>query len=209
MPALVALPEQRSLLYNITWETYERLLAEREWPGPRIAYDKGALEIRTVYKGHESPNWILARLVQITAVETRGDFDAAGSMTLKRKDLGIGVEPDASFYFRHASLVRGRDEIDVTVDPPPELVIEVDITRSSLPKLPIFAAIGIAEVWRYDGERVFFHALEGDAYRLIEKSWVLPPMTASQAGVFLEMSRHEPAGEWETAVRDWVRNHNS
>jgi Uma2 family endonuclease len=206
MPLTAAPPEQRTVLYNISWETYERLLAERvHSPGTLIAYDEGALEIMVVYRGHETPNRTLARLAEITAEETERDFDATGHTTLIRKDLAKGVEPDSSFYFRNAALIRGKYKTDMAIDPPPELVIEVDMTSSSLPRFPIFAGLGIPEVWRYDGEHVSFHALEGKAYRAIERSVVLPPMTASQATIFLELSSRETAIAWMRAVREWIR----
>lgn len=108
-------------------------------------------------------------------------------------------------------MIRGKDEIDLATDPPPELTIEVDITSSSLNRFPIFAAVGVAEVWRYDGERVQFHTLEGSerpsprTYRVIEESLVLPPMTASQATAFLELDRREKATVWLRTVREWIR----
>jgi len=207
MPAIAALPEERVLLHNISWATYERLLEERtDAPGTRFIYDDGELEIMVVYIGHEEPNRTLAALAEITALETGRDFSRAGGTTFKRQDLAKGFEPDSSFYFRHAKVVRGRYKTDLTADPPPELVIEVDITRSSLNRFPIFAAIGVAEIWRYDGERVHFHSLEGKAYRPIEESLVLPPMTAAQATIFVERVRQETAADWDRAVREWIRS---
>ena len=84
----------------------------------------------------------------------------------------------------------------------------LEISNSSLPRFPIFAAVGVAEFWRYDGERVRFYKFEGKAYRQIDESIVLPPMTAAQATVFVERSRHENAVAWVRAVQAWVRNTN-
>ena len=206
MPATTAPAETRLLLHNVSWETYERLLAESiDNGGTRFTYDEGNLEIMVVSIGHENPNRTLSDLVVITAIETGRDFSRSGSTTFKRKDLSKGFEPDSSFYFRHADVMRDKDEIDLTIDPPPELTIEVDITNSSLNRFPIYASIGVEEVWRYNGERVRFHRLEGNKYREITDSVVLPPMTAVQATLFLERSRQEKATVWDRAVRDWVR----
>jgi Uma2 family endonuclease len=170
MPAIASPADNRLLLRNISWETYERLLSESvDNPGTRFTYDEGSLEILQVSIGHEIPNRTLARLAQVTAEETGRDFMGAGSTTFRRKDRAKGFEPDSCFYFRHAASIRRKKEIDLTVDPPPELVIEVDISRSSLDRLPIFAAIGVMEIWRYDGDRMRFYALESDAYRMIEQ----------------------------------------
>src|SRR5262249_41688514 len=133
MPATAAPPEERVLLHNISWETYERLLAENpEACGTRFFYDDGELEIMAVNAGHEGPNRTLAHIVEITAEETGRDLCALGSTTFKRKDLAKGCEPDSCYYFRRAKDVRGKDEIDLTLDPAPELIIEVDMSRSSL-----------------------------------------------------------------------------
>lgn len=207
MPVTVAAPpEHRVLLHNITWETYERLLAENgESCGTRFTYDEGELEIMVVNVGHERPNRTLAAIAEITAEETGRDFSRAGSTTFKRQDLSKGFEPDSSFYFQHAGAVRDQDEIDLATDPPPELIIEVDITSSSLSRFPIFAAIGVAEIWRFEGDHVRFHTLDGKTYRPIEQSIVLPPMTAAQATIFVEQDRHDTATKWLRAVREWVR----
>jgi Uma2 family endonuclease len=206
MPVTTARAETRLLLHNVSWETYERLLAESiDNCGTRFTYDEGNLEIMVVSIGHENPNRTLAYLAEIAAIETGRDFSRAGSTTFKRKDLSKGFEPDSSFYFRHADMMRDKDEVDLTIDPPPELTIEVDITSSSLNRFPIYASIGVEEVWRYDGERVRFHRFERDTYCEIAQSVVLPPMTAAQATMFLERARQEKAPVWDRAVRDWVR----
>lgn len=206
MLATAAPAEHRVLLRNISWGTYERLLAEVvNVAGTRITYDDGKLEILVASLGHERANHALARIAEITAEETGRDFTATGSTTLKREDLEKGFEPDSSFYFRHAATICGKDRTDMATDPPPELIIEVDITRSSLNHFPLYAAVGIAEIWRYDGERVRFHKLDGSAYTQIEESSVLPPMTAVQATIFIERNRHEKATDWLRAVREWIR----
>src|SRR5881409_2873681 len=151
MPATATRAETRLLLRNISWETYERLLGESvENCGTRFTYDEGNLEIMVVSIGHETPNRALASLVELTAIETDRDFVRTGSTTFKRKDLFKGFEPDSSFYFRDADMMRDKDELDLAVDPPPELIIEVDIGNSSLNRFPIYASIGVGEVWRYD-----------------------------------------------------------
>jgi len=199
-------PENRVVLRNISWETFERLSAECvNVAGTHFTYDEGNLEIVSVSLGHERPHHALVTLVGITAEETERDFVDAGSSTFTRRDLAKSFEADSSFYFRHAAAIRGKYEIDLATDPPPELIIEVDITRSSLNHFPLYAAIGISEIWRYDGERARFHRLEGSGYTPIEESSVLPPMTAAQATIFVERNRHEKAPDWWRAVREWVR----
>ncbi len=206
MPAVASPPEQRVILSNTSWETYERLLAENvNQLGTRFFYDRGCLEIMVVSSGHETPNRTLAALAEAVAVETGKDLLRTGSTTFKRKDLEKGFEPDSSFYQRDIALVRGRDEIDLETDPPPELVIEVDITSSSLARIPIFAAVGVLEVWRFDGNKVAMFRLEGTRYQEVGTSGVVPPLTAAMATFFLEASRRQSLIEWLRSVQEWVR----
>jgi Uma2 family endonuclease len=205
MPTTVAPPEHRVLLRNTSWETYERLLAENESPGTRFAYDEGELEIMVVSSGHEQVNERIKTMVAILAEETQKEFCPAGSTTFKRADLLKGFEPDGCFYFADADLVREKEQIDLISDPPPELVIEVDFTRSSLNRFRIFAAIGVLEVWRYHAELLSMHRLSASGYQQIEVSLVLPPLTAAQATRFLRDAPKMGMLEWVRSVREWVR----
>jgi Uma2 family endonuclease len=199
--------EIRLVLHDISWETYQCLLADSlDNCAIRMTYGDGTLEIMVVYVGHETPNRILASIAEIIAEETGLDFCPTGSTTFQRSDLLKGFEPDSSFYFQNAAAIRGKSELDLQTDPPPELVLDVDITRSSLRRFPIFAAIGVAEIWRYDGERVKFHSLSGGEYHEMEQSIVLPPMTASQASIFLKKNAEQTAPVWLRSVREWVRS---
>jgi Uma2 family endonuclease len=174
--------EQRVLLRNVSWETYERLIAEREERlVPRFFYDRGVLEIVSPSKGHESLSRVVALLVEELAVELDVDVESAGSTTFKREDLTRGFEPDECFYFRNIERVRGKEDIDLDADdPPPDLVFEVDITNPSLDKLPIFAQVGVAEVWRYAGGQMEMFGLRGEElrYEALVESTVLPPLTS-------------------------------
>ena len=116
------------------------------------------------------------------------------------------MEPDSSFYVdARAEAIRGKKELDLLVDPPPNLVIEIYIASSSLPRLPIFAAVGVPEVWRFDGTRVSFSRLVEGSYVELERSVVLPPLTSRQASAFLDKSQREKHPAWLRRVREWVR----
>jgi len=153
--------EQRMLLRNVSWGTYERLITEREERRkPRFFYDRGVLELMSPSGEHDVSSRLIALLVDMVAEESGIDVENAGSTTFKREDLGRGFEPDESFYFsenaaRIRELVRNKGDIVLDEgDPPPDLIVEVDITNPSLNKLPIYAALGVPEVWRHDGERL-------------------------------------------------------
>src|SRR5215208_3944298 len=117
--------EQRVLLRNISWETYERLLDERgDSRVPRLAYDRGDLEIMSPSSEHESVAYFVALLVAVLAEEMRVNAYGVGSTTYRRGDIGRGFEPDGSFYIRNEERIRGKPRIDLSVDPPPDLVLE-------------------------------------------------------------------------------------
>jgi Uma2 family endonuclease len=197
---------QRVILHGVSWETYERLLADfQDRHAAHFAYDRGALEIMVLSFKHETFNRTLATLVEIVAEEMQGDVINAGSTTFRRADLSKGFEPDTCFYIQNVEHVRGKDGIDLTVDPPPDLVIEIDITSPSLNKFPIFAAMGISEVWRYDGKTVTIFTLEKGEYRTQEASVVLPDLTSQVLTRFLEDSQAMKRSAWVRRVREWAR----
>jgi Uma2 family endonuclease len=147
--------EQRVVLHNIGWATYERLLADNENnSAPRLAYDRGELEIVSPSPEHEKFNRRIAQLVLAVAEELGIEAEDLGSATFRREDLERGFEPDSCLYIQNEEEVRGKDQIDPAVDPPPDLAIEIEITSPSYNKLPIYTQMGVPEVWRYDGERM-------------------------------------------------------
>ncbi|MCI0391237.1 MAG: Uma2 family endonuclease [Acidobacteria bacterium] len=194
------------VLPNVSWETYERLLAEiQDSANVRLAYDEGMLEIKMLSAGHERPNRTLALLIEVLAEEMNIDIERLGSTTFKRDDLLKGFEPDSCFYIQNAEAIAGKDSIDLAIDPPPDLVIEVDISSGSLDKFPIFAGVGVPEVWRYDQEKVTFHKLEGAGYVEDEHSLTFPPLTSELATQFLEESVQMKSTAWLRRVREWAR----
>lgn len=199
--------EQRVVLHNIGWNTYERLLADHEnYSAPRFTYDRGELEIMSPSPEHEAYNRSIALLVEILAAELGTDVYDLGSTTFRREDLERGFEPDSCFYIENEERVRGKARIDLAVDPPPDLVIEIDIISPSFSKLPIYAQIGVPEVWRYDGERLKILVLEGSEYVETTESTVVPPVTSNVLSNFMEKSTTTKRTVWLEAVREWARN---
>ncbi|HXG18627.1 MAG TPA: Uma2 family endonuclease, partial [Methylomirabilota bacterium] len=154
---------------------------------------------------HEKPNRMLSLLVEVFAEELGIDIEGLGSTTFKRKDLDRGFEPDSCFYIQHAEHIRGKEEIDLLVDPPPDLVIEVDITSPSLNKFPLFAALGIPEVWRYDGARVSILNLTGATYIERTNSLALPKVTSEALTRFIHEGAQLKRPVWLRRVREWIR----
>jgi len=205
-PAWKSTPIQRVLLNGVSWETYERLLAEHESnSSTHFVYDQGQLEIMVLSAKHERRSEILSLLVTILSEESAINVVNFGSTTFQRIDLQRGFEPDSCFYIENEALVRDKLEIDLTIDPAPDLVIEIDITSPSLKKFPLFAALHIAEVWRYDGERVSIWHLNGDSYRETTRSRQIPIASGPQLTEFLEAEPGTPRLAWMRRVRSWAQ----
>lgn len=149
MATLIRPTAQSVLLEGVSWVTYECLLADfGDSHAARVAYDRGMLEIMSPSYAHEQLNTLVAMLVSLIATEMDSDFENAGSTTFKRADVERGFEPDSCFYLQHVAAIRGKRTIHLNTDPPPDLVVEIDLTHPSLDKLPIYATLGVPEVWR-------------------------------------------------------------
>lgn len=200
--------EARVILRGVSWETYERLLAEHpESAGPRFTYDGGELEIMTLSIEHEHPNRRLAALVELILAEWDIDFFEAGSNTFKRADLAKGFEPDSCFYIRNVDAVRGKKRLALPGDPPPDLAIEIEVTEPLLPRLPIFAATGVPEIWCCDGAAIQVLILDGPSYCDSAESAALPGLGAATIADFLHSSRTMKSPAWARSVRSWAETH--
>jgi Uma2 family endonuclease len=200
----VSLPEQKVILQNISWETYQRLLAEhQENYSTHFIFDNGRLEIIVLSYRREILKSIIALLVDILAEEFEIDIEGAGSTTFQREELAKGFELDACFYITNAERVPGKKQLDLAVDPPPDLIIEVDITSPSLNRFPIFAAFGVSEVWRYQNGQVTFYKL--DNYVETKASIAFSNVTSDLITKFVELSQQVKRTVWLRQVRESVR----
>ena len=144
--AIATIPaEQRVILQNISWQTFKTMLAEMGGNrNSRLAYDNGIVEIMTPLMPHENSNRLIEVFVGVLCEELGLEIKRAGSLTMTRDDLERGAEPDSSYYIQNESLVRDKEHIDLTTDPPPDLVLEVEYSRSkirreSLPPIPNYS----------------------------------------------------------------------
>jgi len=197
---------ERVLLHGIRWSTYEALVRDLEAdPAKRLTYDRGVLEIMVPLPPHEQYKCRVARLVIVTMEEMGIELASLGQTTWKRQDLQQGLEPDQCYYIQNEPSVRDRADIDLNVDPPPDLAIEIDNTRSSLDRLQIYAALGVPEVWRYDGATLTIYHLVAGNYCEREDSVALPVLKRRDILRFLQA--RQPSGEnaWAREFRRWVR----
>lgn len=156
-------PGHRVLFHDVSWREFEAILDELgENRATRLAYSKGTLEIRMPLPKHEKAKILIGDLVKILLEELEIDCEAFGSTTFKRQDMEQGVEPDDCFYIQNHALMIGKDRIDLTVDPPPDLAIEVDVTSKT--QLDAYQSLGVHELWRYDNNKLQIYVLINGKY---------------------------------------------
>ena len=200
-PPTKTIGEERVILHNISWETFDRLIVESgDHRNTRFYYLDGTLEIMSPLFVHEGSNRFIEALVCAAAEVLEMNLRRAGSVTLRIRPKQAGAEPDSSFYIQSEALVRHLTELDLAVDPPPDLVVEVDITSSSDRRMPIYARLGIPELWQYDGQTVQYYLLKGDEYEAVQISPTFPDLPAPVIDLYLK--RRLSIGESQ-AIREF------
>jgi Uma2 family endonuclease len=183
-------PENRVILKGVSWSTFKVLLADvgddRAW---RIAYDRGVLEIRMPLLEHEVPKGLIESFIEATADELEIEVMKAGSLTLEREDLTRAVEPDSCFYIQNEASVRGKRDINLPEDLPPDLAIESDYTNSSVNKDGLYAALGVPELWRYKRQSLQVYQLVDGKYQKCDRSLAFPFLPVAEIPGFIEQSR--------------------
>ncbi len=206
-PQQETLEEQHFVLANVSWDSYLAIgaaLADR--PGLRISYDRGNVEFMTTSRKHEFFKKWWGRMIEIMAEELGRPIAPGGNMTFQRADLHRGLEGDECFWIEHELQMRRKLTWDPEIDPPPDLVLEIEISRSLLDRLAILAALKVVEVWAFDGTRVRIHRLRADGtYQVRAQSEIFPEVPLAEVVRFLD-----PKGttDYLTAMRDfqkWLR----
>jgi Uma2 family endonuclease len=197
----------RVLLDNISWQTYERLLREVGERHVRLTYDDGDLEIMTLSYAHENAGEHLSALVLLLCIELGLRFAAGGSTTLRRRLRKKGLEPDKCFWFTSERLMRGKGRWRADKDPPPDLALEIDISRSSLNRAGIYAALRVPEVWRFNRRILRVYRLTAAGrYKASKRSGVFPFLNMTAFAQFAE--NREGLDELTLLQRyaEWLRN---
>jgi Uma2 family endonuclease len=198
------LDQQHLVLDHVSWSFYEKLLSQVEDRPLRITFDHGRMEIMAPLSEHEFPKGGIRRLVEAMADELEIPLTNLGSTTFRREDLRVGIEPDECYYLTNADRVRGMKRLDSAVYPPPDLAIEVDITSRSIPRQPIYAALGVPELWRFDGSTLTVLALRAGAYRAVEHSIAFPFLPIDQFSSFVCRMTNEEQTMVVREFRRWV-----
>ncbi len=200
------LGEQRFRLSGVPWSSYMAIgEALRDWP-IRITYDRGEIEFMTTARPHERGKSLWRRLIDVLTEEMNIDVTSGGSMTFQREDLEKGFENDECYWIEHESQMRDRDTYDSKSDPPPDLSLEIEVSRSALDRMAIFAAMRIPEVWRWDGETIHIHLLGPDGkYVDSTRSRAFPFLPVHELVRFIKMRHRLSDTAIVQAFRKWVR----
>ncbi len=202
---LVSAPEEhRFRLSLVPWEAYVAFcdcLGERHI---RVTYDHGEMEVMTVSSRHERKKTRLRRLVEAITEELEIDIVSGGSMTCRNKEMLRALEPDECYWIENEPSVRDLDDIDLDEDPPPDLACEIEVSRSALDRMAIYAALKVPEVWRWDGETLSVHILAASGfYRAAKKSKAFPFLPIEEFVSYL--TRTDLRGNaFIRAFRAWV-----
>ncbi|MDQ3650857.1 MAG: Uma2 family endonuclease [Acidobacteriota bacterium] len=194
------------VLPDVNWNEYEDLLEQiGESRGVRTSYCDGKLQIMVVSSKHEKYAWFIGRLISTLSLRLRINILFFGAPTMRKEKRRKGLEPDACFYVQSAPLIGNRMQLDFTTDPPPDIAVEIDIYHGSISKFPIYAALGVGEVWRYDGEQLQIHLLKQDAYVPATESQAVPMLTGDILTNYLARLRDEGEMQVLVAFDEWLQ----
>ncbi len=206
MVTIAPLAETRTLLQNISWETFKTMLAEMgDERKSRISYNNGIVEIMTPLMPHENSNRLIEAFVGVLCEELDLEVKSTGSLTLTRDDLEKGGEPDSSYYIQNESIVRDKENINLGIDPPPDLVLEVEYSKPKVDKLSLYAAMGIPEFWRYNGTVLRIYVLSEGQYTEVETSPTFSSVLVKQIPKFIIQAKKDGQMSTIRAFRNWVR----
>ncbi len=194
--------EQRVVIRGLSWADYLQILdALPQSRGARLTYDDGVLEITVPLELHEFSGRLLERFIW-TLVELMGlKIKTMGSTTMNYPNLKKGAEPDNAYYIQNQPLVKGRD-VDFSQDPPPDLVVEVDITHTDIAKNQFYASLGVPEFWRFNGKAWRIYQLQEQVYVEVETSPTFPQVPKQRLYEFLEQAKEDEM-EAVRSLRSW------
>jgi len=207
MVTTVTPAEARTILENISWQTFKSMLADMgSERNTRLAYDNGIVEILSPLVPHENPNRLIEAFIVVMCEELGLEIKRTGSITLTRDDLEKGGEPDSSYYIQNESLVRDKENINLSEDPPPDLVLEVEYSRFAVNKLSLYASMGIPEFWWYDGSVLRVYMLSGKQYSEVKSSPTFARIPVKEIPKFIQETRKNGEIATTRAFRTWVRS---
>ena len=207
LAAIEHLPAGAVLRFDdVPWKDYENLLADLgEGYAVRIFYDNGRMEVMAPASTHEKPKSVIHTLITAIRDELDIDIESIGSVTLKKGRNSAGAEPDDCFYIQNAPLVIGKEMLDLTYDPAPDLVVEINKTSSSLDRYAIYAMLGVPEIWRLAHGQLTIHLLSGGRYAESPISRAFPFLSAGVLSGFITLGLKVGERKAAREFREWVR----
>jgi Uma2 family endonuclease len=198
-------PGQQLLMNDVSWQMYEQLLEEfGEKRGSRINYSQGFLEIIVPLPEHEDDKVMIADFVKVLLEELDIEFRSLGSTTFKSETMQQGIEADDCFYIENEAAVRGKKRIDLSVDPPPDLALEIDLTSRT--RFNNYEALGVGELWRFNGTKLEINVLQDGEYIQVSESPHFPGFYLGETlPDYLERSKIEGRNQTMKLFRAWVR----
>jgi len=202
---LIVPPGQQLVITDVSWLMYEQLLEEfGEKRGSRINYSEGVLEIMVPLPEHEDDKAIIGDLVKLLLEELDIEFRSLASTTFKSELMKQGLEADECFYIKNEAGIRGKKRLDLTVDPPPDLALEIDITSRT--PLNNYEVLGVKELWRFNGTQLEINVLESGKYVRVNESYHFPGFAVKEViPQYLERSKIDGRNKTMKAFRAWVR----
>lgn len=205
IPVTPAIGEKRVTFHHLNWQSYQQILhALPQTRSARLTYDRGILEITMPLEDHEFAVRLIERFIYFLVIEMGLKIKTMGSTTLEQEDLDRSPEPDNAYYIQNQPLVAGR-AVRLESDPPPDLVVEIDITHTDIDKLRLYASLGVPEFWRYNGQIWRIYQLQGQQYQEVEASPTFPTVPKAKLYEFLALAQQDEV-EAEQQLRSWLRS---
>ena len=197
-------PGQQLLVEDVNWQQFESILAELgERRASRLSYSNGRLEIMVPLPEHEKAKEIIGDMVKILLEARQIAFESLGSTTLKNERMSQAVEPDTCFYIQNQAAVIGKNRLDMSVDPPPDLAIEIDLTSRT--QLDNYQILGVPELWRYARRGLQINVLQAEQYIESDVSPTFPNIPIVElVNQYTQQSQVAGRTRAIQAFRNWV-----
>jgi Uma2 family endonuclease len=202
----VSAPPQPRIVLNVTWDGYVRIGEVLRDQPVRMTYHRGRLEIMTLSHAHEWLKKLIARLLELLTLELNVEVHSGGSTTFRDEEVDAGMEPDECYWIEHAEQMRGKASFDPGSDPSPDLALEIEVSRTVLNRLAVYAGLGIPEVWRCDGQAIRVLLLQPNGeYQTSPTSKAFPAVPVGELARFLDMRHSQGETQILRQFQEWVR----
>ncbi|NQE34486.1 Uma2 family endonuclease [Microcoleus asticus] len=198
-------PGQQLLVEDVNWQQFESILAELgERRASRLSYSNGRLEIMVPLPEHEKAKEIIGDMVKILLEVRQIAFESLGSTTLKNERMSQAVEPDTCFYIQNQAAVIGKNRLDMSIDPPPDLAIEIDLTSRT--QLDNYQILRVPELWRYARRGLKINVLQAEQYIESDMSPTFPNIPIVElVNQYTQQSQVSGRTRAIQAFKNWVR----